>query len=119
MSSDVASIALLEDEAAAAASCLAFASSATKNKCVAADASISCNVAERLDCLLTDQECICTHSQWWQCVMIAVAVCGVQCAVCSVQCVVCCDCWLLQDMLEVICRWSHDHCRYSTKEELC
>ena len=32
MSSDIASTALLEDEAAAAASCLAFASSATKNK---------------------------------------------------------------------------------------
>ena len=38
MSSDVASIALLEDEAAAAASCLAFASSATNKKCVVADA---------------------------------------------------------------------------------
>lgn len=45
MSSDVASIALLEDEAAAAASCLAFASSATNNKRLVNSGSISCGVA--------------------------------------------------------------------------
>jgi len=44
MSSDVASIALLEDEAAVSASCLAFASSATKNRRLVASASISCGV---------------------------------------------------------------------------